>query len=128
MEFEQFLKIAQDTLPVSKVLQNPVKGTSIIKAFNNETIYYKRLNSTLYINIHNMFDAYKKFAGKTCTTTDLKKWRQNVFSQSAHSCNCTFLFSALYEMGLSTKQRKSDAFYRPYCVDIYPENIRKNKP
>jgi len=121
MVFEQFLKIARDTLPVGKALQNPVKGTSIIEAFNNEIIYYKRRNSTIYINVHDMFDAYKEFAGKTCTTTDLKKWRPNVFSQSAHSCNCTFLFSALYEMGLSTKQHKSEAPHRPYCVDIYPE-------
>jgi len=50
-----------------------------------------------------MYDAYHQFPNGF-STTDLKKFRPNVYDSNArpagHGCNCTFLMMMLKEMGI----------------------------
>ena len=117
MNFVEFRKQLIFALPKGKVLKNPGKGISIIKSISTDGIYYIRGNSTFHISINEIYEAYKRFQGKNVSSTQLKELKPYVYDSSinGHSCNCTFLFLILKEMGIvdtiNGKGVKGDPFY-----------------
>jgi hypothetical protein len=67
-----------------------------------------------------MFDAYARFKGGQMSSSDLKKIKPAVFDSQArpagHSCNCTFLFMVLKEIGLITRIQGNGVSGNPFFV------------
>ena len=106
---------------VGKKYLNPGGGFSTIIRMTEDYIYYVRGNSTIAIPYYDMDIAYYKFIGKRCKTTDLKLYNPKVFDSkcNGHSCNCTFFFCLLEDLGMTVngicgKGLKGSPFY----VDI----------
>lgn len=87
------------------VFKNPVKGTSIITKVTSEYITYMRGHSNITVKLDDLTAAYVRFSDSTCSTIDLKEFDKSVFSSkhNGHSCNCTFFFSILYYLELSSE-------------------------
>jgi hypothetical protein len=118
MTLDEFVNKARQALPVGAVFNNPRSGTSTIIHFENTHICYQRGDSCIRIKLVDIFETYVRFAGNRCDSSDLKEFRSSVFSQSAHSCNCTFFFIVLHAMGLSSAPYKSPKNSNAFCVDV----------
>ena len=107
MDFHEFKQRMHTSSPVETVLKNPGGGTSIILSYSLDGVSYKRGNSTIYVSIRDLFDGYTRVKTGHLSSNDLKIANPSVFDSQArpagHSCNCTFLFMALQEMGIVTQ-------------------------
>ncbi|TYQ15296.1 UNVERIFIED_CONTAM: hypothetical protein Cloal_1731 [Acetivibrio alkalicellulosi] len=108
----------QDKVTTGSVFDNPGGGTSEIVSVSNERIVYRRRNSKLYIKIKDIVDVYEKFAGKRCTTNDIKTLNPRVFCSggNGHGCHCTFIFIILdylklLKNGICGNGKAGDPFY-----------------
>jgi len=124
MNETDFINKVTQVLQPKKVFTNPGRGTStIISITDTGNIYYRRGGSPLKIAISELSKAYKFFSGKKCTTIDLKEYSPSIFDSKArpagHSCNCTFLFLMLREMGLASDIKGRWVVGDPFYVDIY---------
>ncbi len=101
-DYQSFHEKMRAALPIGKKLDNPGGGTSEIQSFTHSHIVYKRGNSKIRVSLRDLFAVYEMYAGKTVSSSDLHKYAPQVFDskQSGHSCNCTFFFMALEEMGI----------------------------
>ncbi len=102
VEFRQQLK---QKLPVGRRLPNPGGGESVIVGHGPKNLRYRRKNSVISVSYQDLWETYRHFAGKEVTSRELRQFRPKVFDSQArpagHSCNCTFLFMALREIGLA---------------------------
>lgn len=101
------------------IFENPRSGTSTITKITPEKIVYTRGSSRITLNIADIICAYQKFAGENCSSVDLRKYKPKVFDskQNGHSCNCTFLFTILNEIGLTEGGIQGEGkAYKPYYV------------
>ena len=93
-------------LPPGTVLRNLGRGTTTIKGYSAGKVSYVRGKSTIRVAIRDLFSAYSSFRGSRVRTRDLRLHAPMVFDSSArpagHSCNCTFLFMVLYQLGMAS--------------------------
>lgn len=101
MDFKQRVKAS---IPQGTILVNPGGGTSTIVSYSTESVTYRRGNSEITVSFHDLFNVMEKFKGGRMSSSDLKRAKPSVFDSSArpagHSCNCTFLFMVLKEIGI----------------------------
>ncbi|WDV48065.1 hypothetical protein PV797_10295 [Clostridiaceae bacterium M8S5] len=103
------------------VFVNPGGGTSEIIKVTDRKITYKRGNSKISLSIESIQDVYDEFKSKQCTSSELKKYKQEVFSSkdNGHSCNCTFLFSLLNYLNLASEIKGKGVKNNPFYVEIF---------
>jgi len=91
---------------VGEVLQNPQSGTSTISKITDDYIEYIRGKSHMRLPINTFLAVIHAFAGKKCSSTDLRCYMPEVFDShnphgpKGHSCNCTFLFMLSEKLGI----------------------------
>lgn len=103
MEFDTFAQRLRASLPEGTKLENPGGGTSTVLWCDGERVSYRRGKSRFYVSLSDLYSAYMHFAGGDVTTRELKDHAPGVFdsTRKGHNCNCTFLFLALQQMGLT---------------------------
>ena len=93
-------------LPPGIVLRNPGRGTTTIKGYSAGKVSYVRGKSTIRVAIRDLFSAYSSLRGGRVRSRDLRRHAPMVFDSSArpagHSCNCTFLFMVLRQLGMAS--------------------------
>lgn len=102
MEFDAFVKLLRDHLPVGLVLNNPGGGTSTILSWTGNRVSYERGKSRFSIEARDLFAAYQHYSGCDVTTTQMKEHHPSLYDsqQNGHSCHCTFFFLALQRLGI----------------------------
>jgi len=122
MEFEEFKSRIQNSIPVGTKLENPGGGVSTITSHKDEKLGYIRGSSTIYVAYHDLFDAYSEFKGGNVTSSSLKEYAPSIFDPKArpagHSCNCTFLFMVLQQLGLAGNIGGKGVKADPYFVRV----------
>lgn len=122
MDIETFRTEFLKALPPGTIFQNPGGGTSEVLPVRNGKARYKRRNSTMAVPIQFLFDAYSAFRGRNMSTSELKVFAPAVFDSAArpagHSCNATFLFLALREMGTVTSIQGKGVAGNPFFVEV----------
>jgi hypothetical protein len=123
MNYEDFLRLFREKIRPGWVRENPGGGTSTVLSVSvNDTVRYQRKKSKIGVDIRDLYEAYRRFKGKQCRTTDLKASAPHIFDPFArpagHSCNCTFLFLVLQEMGLCGEIKGAGKTGNPFYVDI----------
>lgn len=107
MDYQAFVKRVAAAVRPGHQFQNPGGGVSTVKSLvvsgTQENLYYVRGRSTIQVSLRDLYDAFMAFRGQTCATTDLRRFRPEVFDSKAkgHSCNCTLFFLLLQEVGLA---------------------------
>jgi len=122
MNIDQFKHKIKQAIQVGTTLDNPGRGTSTVKALSDHGISYLRGRSVIYFSFQDIFDTFEHFNGGKVTSNDLKSYRPIVFDSEAngHSCNCTFLFMLLKEMGVASEIGGHGVKGSPYFVGIFP--------
>ena len=102
MRLSEFRKKVIDAIPAGYVMDNPGGGITTIVAYSESNITYRRGNSKIVVSFGDLHDALLRFRGGVVDSSRLKDYKPNVFGsrQSGHSCNCTFFFMVLKEMGI----------------------------
>lgn len=102
MDITNLKSIISDRIKPGMVYKNPKKGTSTVCKVTEEGITYIRGSSRMKLPVSEFIAVYKLFAGKKCTTKNIREYNPKVFDskQNGHDCNCTFLFSIAIELGL----------------------------
>ncbi len=122
MNLDQFKSAVSRAVPKGTELENPGGGMSIINSITSENICYQRGSSNITVAFSDLFDAYSHHKGKSVSCSDLKTYAPSVFDSTArpagHSCNCTFLFVVLRELGVIQTIGGSGVRGNPYHVDI----------
>jgi hypothetical protein len=123
MSYEEFLKLFREKIRPGLVLDNPGGGTStVLSVADSGKVRYQRKNSKIDVDIHVLYEAYCRFKGKQCRTTDLRAYVPHIFDSNArpagHSCNCTFLFLVLKAMRLCGEIEGAGKAGNPFYVDI----------
>jgi hypothetical protein len=99
MTKETFFKEIKKLVDQNKVLDNPQKGVStLVNITKNDSICYIRGTSKIYLSIDIIFEVYKEFGGKKCTSNDLRKLKYKTFENKP--CNITFTIMILKELNL----------------------------
>lgn len=113
------IQIAQ-AVPVGTILSNPGGGTSEIVQITDHKIGYVRGSSTISISFDDLFSAYSNFKGAQVSSSELRAYASAIFDSAArpagHSCNCTFLFLVLKQMGLVDSILGSGVRGDPYAA------------
>jgi hypothetical protein len=121
MKFKNFFCCAKTVLQSGRIFDNPGGGTStVISVTGNGNICYRRRKSKIYVKAVDLYGAYIEFNGKRCITNDLKEFNPGVFDLAGHSCNCTFFFLLLKEMGLCGDILGRGRRDSPFYVEILP--------
>ena len=122
MTFAEFMSVLKTALPVGAVLDNPGGGTSEIIRYSQSFVSYRRGKSTICVSYESLFNAYTAFKGRQVSSSDLKHFAPSVFDSAArpagHSCNATFLFLLLGELGMSSAIAGSGVKGDPFYVSI----------
>lgn len=120
MDFKQFKKQIQNSIPNGTRFDNPGGGTSTVSSYLDNNISYIRGNSTICVSLRDLFDAYSHFKDQRVTSSDLKVYAPTVFEskQSGHSCNCTFLFLILQHLGIVDRISGTGVKNSPFFVEI----------
>lgn len=104
MQFTEFEKAFRASIPVGTIFYNPGGGTSHILSYTDSKVCYLRGKSRIYVQLRDLYSAYKQFCGGQMSSADLRTFKPVVFDSAArpggHSCNCTFLFLSLEQLGL----------------------------
>ena len=122
MTLDEFsLKLHQAVMP-GIIFVNPGGGTSEVISVSSSKISYRRKSSTMTIRIESLYDAFSAFRNSRMSSPDLRaKWPVIFDSQArpaGHSCNATFLFLCLKEMGLISQIMGQGVRGNPYYVDL----------
>lgn len=124
MNIQSFSNALAGAVPVGTILQNPGGGTSKVISISNGKIRYVRGSSTMAVPLQSLFDAYSTFRGRTLSSSELKRFAPAIFDSAArpagHSCNATFLFLALREMGIVSSIQGRGVAGNPFFVAIPP--------
>lgn len=102
MDEMQLRELIFNSISVDTSFINPGGGSSIVMSINQERIVYKRGNSKISYKILDVLESYEYYKGEICSASDLKEFKPSVYDSTlgGHSCNCTFLFLLLDEIGL----------------------------
>ncbi len=122
MIIDQFKHKISQVIQVGTIFDNPGKGTSKVIALFNRGILYARGKSVIPLSFQDILDAFEYFNGGRVSSNDLKAYRPTVFDskKNGHSCNCTFLFMLLKEMGRASEVGGQGVKRSPFFVDIFP--------
>lgn len=124
MDYEFFQTEVKRVLPRGKVFQNPGGGTSTVISNTEQAVTYRRGSSNINVKFRDLFTAYSAFKGSSVSSVDLRKLAPSVFDSKGgppgHSCNCTFLFLVLKDIGVVKSIRGSGVRGNPYHVEIAP--------
>jgi hypothetical protein len=123
---EYFRSKILKTIHVGQIFDNPSnKGTSKITKVDDTKIVYIRGKSYITIEFDILYDIYKDFYAKKCSSSDLKKYAPKIFDSknSGHNCNCTFLFLVFKELGIVSKIEGEGIAYSPFYIEIKPNNL-----
>lgn len=122
MDYLTFKSKFEVALPIGSVLKNPGGGTSEVLSYGSDHVAYKRGNSRIRASLRDFHASFMRFAGSRVTSSDLKVFRPSVYDSSVrpagHSCNCTFFFLGLQQMGLSSAIEGEGVRGSPYTVDL----------
>jgi hypothetical protein len=122
MNLDQFKHEVGKNLHVGMVLKNPGNGTSKITSLSERGISYIRGQNKIYVPFQDLFDTLNYFKGETVTSSDLKTYRPSVFDSKAmkpgHSCNCTFFFLVLIQLGIASNINGRGVRGNPFFVSI----------
>ena len=122
MTLVEFVSALKSSVPVGAVLDNPGGGTSKIIDYSQSFVTYHRGRSAIRVSYESLFKAYAAFKGRQVSSSDLKQFDPSVFDSAArpagHSCNATFLFLVLGELGMSSEISGSGVNGGPYFVAI----------
>lgn len=120
MDYISFEQKFRQSLPVGTVLSNPGGGTSEVLRYGNESVTYNRGKSNILVSLRALHFACEHFWGQRMTSSDLRLNFPSKFDSKfgGHSCNCTFLFMALQQMGLVSKICGNGKKGAPYYVDL----------
>ncbi len=116
MKRSEFTQSIMETIPVGKVMNNPGGGTSTIVAYSQNNITYLRGHSKIVVSFDDLYDAFQAFCGDVVDSSMLKHYKPRVFDsrRGGHSCNSTFFFMVLQELGIiksiKGKGRRGDPF------------------
>jgi hypothetical protein len=124
MTYDEFFSKVKSNLSIGKVLLNPGGGTSKILSFTENNVTYQRGKSPIPISIKTLYELYEKYSGTTVSSTDLKEYLPKVFDSkhNGHSCNCTFFFMVMKEMGVIQRIRGDGKAHHPFYVDLPAKN------
>ena len=117
---DNFKQLILVNIKEGMIFKNPRKGTSTITKVTPEYITYMRGHSYITIKLDVLYTTYKRFSGSICSTLDLKKYDESVFSskQNGHDCNCTFFFTILCYLKLSSEIKGNGVRGNPFYVNI----------
>jgi len=122
MDYLAFKSKFEVALPIGSVLKNPGCGTSEVLSNASDHVAYKCGKSRIRTSLSDFHASFIRFAGSRVTSSDLKVFRPSVYDSYArpagHSCNCTFLFLGLQQMGLSSAIKGAGVRGSPYTVDL----------
>ena len=122
MDRNEFFRAIDHGLTTGHIFDNPGGNTSRISKIDDREIHYVRGSSTIRVSLADLYSSYRHFLGQRVTSTDLRKYAPNVFDSSArpagHSCNCTFFFMLLQEIGLADAIVGEGKRGSPYSVKI----------
>ena len=122
MTLLEFVKALKASVPVGSVLDNPGGGTSKIVGYSQSSVTYRRGKSTIRVSYESLFRAYSAFSGRQVSSSELKLFAPSVFDSAArpagHSCNATFLFLLLGELGIASAIAGRGVKGDPYFVAI----------
>lgn len=122
MDLENFETQIKHIFPIGTIIQNPGRGTTLIKSYSKGKIYYQRGKSTMSVKFSDLHAAYFHFVGRRMATTDLRQFKPFVFDSSArpagHSCNCTLLFLLLFGMRLCGDVEGAGRIGNPFYVKV----------
>ena len=123
MTLIDFVAAVKATFPVGTVIVNPGGGTSTIVGYGDKNVSYLRGNSTITVELIDLYEAYSSFRGQRVSSSDLRVFNPSVFDSAArpagHSCNCTFLFRVLERLSLSGPISGSGVRGNPYAVFMH---------
>ncbi len=124
MDFTYFANKFRHTLPVGTIFPNPGGGTSQIIHYGDETVTYQRGESQIHVSLRAFHTACERFWGRRMNSSDLRLYYPSTFDsqRGGHSCNCTFLFTALTRMGLASDIRGEGKPNSPFYVRLPKEN------
>jgi len=97
----KIIDLVTEKLAENTELKTFGKGTTKIISVNETNIVYQRGKSRFYLKTRDFDDTYTKYAGTTCSTSDLKKYNTKVFGKDGHSCNATLFFQILKFLDLA---------------------------
>lgn len=121
MTLEEFTLRLSKTVTPGLVFTNPGGGTSKVISLGNGKISYQRKSSTMTVKIQALYDAFCMFKNSRMASPDLKTHWPMVFDSHArpagHSCNVTFLFLCLKEMGFVSQIMGLGKRGNPFYVD-----------
>jgi len=117
---DRFKRLVLENIKAGIVFNNPGGGTSAVIRVTPERITYRRGKSNFSVKLDALATAYARFSSLTCSTNDLKEFDQSVYSSehNGHGCNCTFLFSLLHYLGLSSEIKGGGVPGRPFYVNV----------
>lgn len=125
MTVEEFGERLAAALPPGAVRPNLGKGTTTIKGYRRGQVIYHRGNSRFSVTYANLLESYQQFQGQRVSTRDLRAYRPHVFDSQArpagYSCHCTFLFTALLELGLAEDLQGNGKPFSPFSVKFLPD-------
>jgi len=83
------------------ILRNPGGGTSTIIGYRRNVLVYQRGAARFYVRLSNLWAAWRAYAGRAVSSSDLKLLAPVVFDskEGGHLCNCTMLFMMLEALG-----------------------------
>ncbi len=118
MKREEFFKMIKEHFSVGNEFDNPKKGTSKIISITSDKITYRRINSSISLKIDIMYDAFIKFKGKKCSASDLEEFNDTFRKNVGHTCNCSFFFIIMRELGLSSEIKGKGVVGNPFYVEF----------
>jgi hypothetical protein len=122
MTLVEFVNALKASVPAGSVLDNPGGGTSKIVEYSQSFVTYRRGKSNIRVSYKSLFKAYAAFRGRQVSSSELKLFAPSVFDSAArpagHSCNATFLFLLLGEIGMASGISGRGVKGDPYFVAI----------
>lgn len=122
MTFDEFSTELYRVVKLGMVFENPGGGTSEVVSAQNGKISYRRKSSTMTITVESLYNAFAAHRNSRVSSRELRaKWPAIFDSQArpaGHSCNVTFLFLCLEQMGLVTQILGQGKAGKPFYVDI----------
>jgi hypothetical protein len=120
MEFSIFAQKFMQSMPIGTIVKNPGGGTSKVLRYSGENVVYLRGESQIYASLRAFHTACERFWGRRMSSSDLRVFYPSTFDskRGGHSCNCTFLFSALSRMELASDIRGEGKSNNPFFVRL----------
>ncbi|OAN16479.1 hypothetical protein A3K86_10805 [Photobacterium jeanii] len=122
MDRVSFESLFRQSVPVNSVFSNPGGGTSTVCKIGDDRVVYKRGSSRMTLLLDDLYLVYKELEVNTkVSSSDLKQLKPSVFdsTKNGHSCNCTFVFTVLNQMGISNdiggKGVRGNPFYTTFA-------------